>query len=36
MRNFDLVSGQSWTRSLGAWLPREAICSLVLRIQNRL
>jgi hypothetical protein len=35
-RNFDLNSEQPWTRSLGAWVPREIIGSFVLRSQNRL
>lgn len=35
-RNFDLTSEQPWTRSLGAWVPREIIGSFVLRSQSRL
>lgn len=35
-RNFDKQSEQQWTRSLGAWVPREIIGSYVLRGQGRL
>lgn len=35
-RNFDISSEQPWTRSLGAWVPREIIGSFVLRGQGRL
>lgn len=35
-RNFDQSSEQPWTRSLGAWVPREIIGSFVLRGQGRL
>jgi len=35
-RNFDPNSDQFWTRSLGAWVPREVIGSFVLRGQRRL
>ena len=35
-RNFDTQSTQMWTRSLVAWVPREIIGSLALRIQGRL
>ncbi|QQS20119.1 hypothetical protein IPL85_01540 [Candidatus Saccharibacteria bacterium] len=33
---FDPESEQRWTRSLGMWLPREVVGSLVLRLQNKL
>ena len=34
--NFDARSEQRWTRSVGMWLPREVIGSLVLRAQKKL
>jgi hypothetical protein len=33
---FDRDSEQLWTRSLGLWVPREVLGSLVLRAQNKL
>ncbi len=35
-RSFDPDSGQRWTRSIGMWLPRETLGSLVLRAQKKL
>lgn len=33
---FDTQSEQRWTRSLGLWIPREVLGSVVLRLQKRL
>jgi hypothetical protein len=35
-RNFDTESGQRWTRSLGLWVPREIIGSVVLKSKGHL